>query len=68
MTWLYGAVGLALGLAIGWAMHAEVARAIVAENTELRAALRYIRLRVADDWQGRSLTIYIDQLLGDEAG
>ena len=68
MTWLYGAVGLALGLAIGWVMHAHVARAIEAENQELRGALRNIRLHVADHWQVQALTIYIDRLLGDEAG
>lgn len=66
MTWLYGAVGLALGVTIGWAMHAHVARAIEAENRELRDGLRYVRGACAGS-SVRGLTRYIDRLLGDEA-
>lgn len=66
MTWLYGVLGLALGLAIGWAMHAHVSRAIEAENRELRHGLRYVR-GVCVRSSARGLTRYIDRLLGDEA-
>lgn len=66
MTWLYGAVGLALGVTIGWAMCAFVSRSIEAENRELRGGLRYIRSTLAE----RGIAFqshWIDRLLGDEA-
>lgn len=66
MTWLYGFLGLALGLTVGWAMHAYVARAIEAENLALRRALQAIRWGRAG--VGTQLLRYIDRILGEEAG
>ena len=65
MTWLYVAVGIPIGLVLGWLMHAYVSRAIEAENEKLRAGLRAIRWGHAG--AGISLLRYIDRLLGDEA-
>lgn len=66
MTWLYGFLGLAIGVTIGWAMHVYVARAIEAESAEMRTLLRHIR----NDRMPSSpahVRHLIDRLLGDEA-
>lgn len=69
MTWLYGVAGIVVGLAIGWAMHAHVSRAIEAENRELREYLRFLRnAPQAYLPTRRELARQIDKLLGDEAG
>lgn len=67
MTWLYLALGILLGVCLGWLMHAHVACAIEAEDRQLREGLRYIRNLYPEPGSRWALVRYIDQLLGDEA-
>lgn len=68
MTWLIaGVLGLILGWLLGLVTYAFVARAIEAENRELRAGLRFVRKSIGMTIGFRPLVQYIDRLLGDEA-
>lgn len=68
MTWLYGLLGLVIGFTLGTAAAVYMARAIEAENRELRAGLHWVRNTIGMTIGYRPLVQYIDRLLGDEAG
>lgn len=66
-TWLALAVGFLLGVLVAQLILGRVARALTAENDELRAGLRFVRAINATDGY-RALVLYIDRLLdGEEA-